>query len=68
MYPNPVWDNLHIETELDIQKIDIIDQNGRIVISSFEKEINVSQLLSGLYFVRCMANNNQPYLFKFVKM
>ncbi len=68
MYPNPVWDNLHIETELDIQKVEIVDQNGRIVISSFEKNINVSQLLSGIYFVKCLTTNNMYCFMKFVKI
>jgi len=66
--PNPVLDLLHIGTEIGIQKSEIIDLNGRIVLSSPEKDINVSQLLSGVYFVKCFGANNKLYFSKFVKM
>jgi hypothetical protein len=68
MYPNPVWEVLNIETEIGIEKTEIIDQNGRIVFSGSNIEINVSHLLSGVYFVKCYSVDNKLYYSKFVKM
>ncbi|MBK9735497.1 MAG: T9SS type A sorting domain-containing protein [Saprospiraceae bacterium] len=59
---------LKINTDFDLLRVEIIDQNGRIVLSSSEKEINVSQLLTGVYFVKCFGVNNKIYFSKFIKM
>lgn len=66
--PNPVSDILNIETEIAVLNTEIIDQNGRIVMTTREKEINVSDLSSGIYFLKCFGVNNMTYFSKFVKM
>jgi len=66
--PNPVRDILNIETEIAVLNTAIIDQNGRIVMTTREKEINVSDLSSGIYFLKCFGVNNMTYFSKFVKM
>ncbi len=68
LFPNPVWDVLSLKTNLELQKSEIIDQSGRIILSSPDKEVNVSQLIAGVYFVKCLAINNKYYFTKFVKM
>jgi hypothetical protein len=52
VYPNPVSDILNIETSLGIQSVEFINFNGVKVLSSNQKQINVSQLPSGIYIVR----------------
>ncbi len=54
-------------TSLDVE-VEIFDQNGRLILSSPEKIINVSQLLSGVYFVKCLGINKKLYCSKFVKI
>jgi hypothetical protein len=66
--PNPSRDIIAIQTEIHVQKVDIFDQNGRIVLSSFEKQIDVSQFLSGVYFVKCLSGDNKVYYSKFFKI
>ncbi|MQP23993.1 T9SS type A sorting domain-containing protein, partial [Flavobacterium sp. LMO8] len=59
LYPNPVNDILNIETALDIQTVEIYNIQGQKVLSSNQKQINVSDLAAGMYMVRIQdADNN----------
>lgn len=52
LYPNPVRDILNIEIKNDIQSIEIYNIQGQKVLSSNQKQINVSDLAAGMYMVR----------------
>jgi sugar lactone lactonase YvrE len=52
LYPNPVRDILNIEIENDIQSIEIYNIQGQKVLSSNQKQINVSDLATGMYMIR----------------
>jgi hypothetical protein len=70
MYPNPVSDKLVVETTETIDHLEIYNLLGALVYSDTDcatkVEISVSDLPSGLYFVRLKTNNNTETL-KFVK-
>lgn len=66
--PNPTSGFIKVEIPMNISKVEIFDYYGRSVLSSFENEINVGQLLSGVYFVKCSGTNNKDYFSKFVKI
>lgn len=51
VYPNPANDKLFVNAE-NIQHIDLYNVTGQLVLSTTEAEINVSELESGMYFVR----------------
>ena len=57
VYPNPANDVIHVEMmcESPVQRIDIYDVTGKLMISSIEKEINVSELETGMYFVNILT-------------
>jgi hypothetical protein len=59
LYPNPVNDVLNIEASLGIQSVEILNNIGQQVLTSTQKQINVSHLPSGVYLVRIQdaANN-----------
>lgn len=59
LYPNPANDILNIETSLEIQSVEIYTIQGQKVASSTEKQINVSHLVSGIYLVKTLDNNNK---------
>jgi hypothetical protein len=59
LYPNPVRDILNIETTLEVQSVEIYNIQGQKVLSSNQKQINVSDLAAGMYMVRIQdAENN----------
>jgi len=70
IHPNPVFDVLYIEAE-NLKQIEIIDMSGRVVIRqaqiSDQKQVNVSHLREGLYFIRLTNENNRIVTEKFVK-
>lgn len=66
--PNPSVEFITIETALDINVVEIIDQNGNIVLKKTDKEIDVSNLIPGVYFVRCVSLQNEINYCKFIKL
>ena len=58
VYPNPANDFIMIRANDDspLQRIDIYDITGKLMISSIETEINVSKLESGMYFVNILTD------------
>ncbi|MBK9742664.1 MAG: T9SS type A sorting domain-containing protein [Saprospiraceae bacterium] len=69
VYPNPVSDILHLQTEETWMKAEIFDVSGRIIRSASlsSQSIDVSTLESGTYFVR-LRNGDRVGRVKFVKM
>lgn len=70
IYPNPVNNTLNIKMPLgvDIEKITVIDINGKRVLSVLNttNAINVEALERGMYFVEIVADE-QSYIKKIVK-
>jgi alpha-tubulin suppressor-like RCC1 family protein len=58
VFPNPVRDVLNIETDLDIQSVEIYNIQGQKVLSSNQKQINVSDLAAGIYMVQIQDIEN----------
>lgn len=58
VYPNPADDYIIVGANNDspVQRIDIYDVTGKLMISSVEKEINVSGLESGMYIVNILTD------------
>lgn len=67
IFPNPVYDILNIETELDIQTIEIYNIQGQKVLNSNQKQINVSDLASGIYMVRIQDVDNNIVTKKIIR-
>ncbi len=58
LYPNPANNVLNIETALEIQNVEIYNIQGQKVLSSNQKQINVSDLAAGMYMVRIQDVDN----------
>ena len=63
VYPNPVSDKLYIETEVEIEEVSIFDIYGRrqelSAVSCQPSAIDVSNLNSGVYFVKVVTNEGE---------
>jgi len=51
LYPNPVTDNLQIQTALQIKNIKITDITGRLLYTTTSKIIDCSGFAKGIYFI-----------------
>ncbi len=68
IYPNPVLNQLTIDTELAISQVSIIDLSGRTVTTTSQqtKLADVTYLHSGIYFIKVITEEN-TITKKFVK-
>lgn len=55
LYPNPVTDRLMLSADMPVQRVQVFDMTGRMVMSSTGTELDVSALPAGLYMLRAMG-------------
>ncbi|MDR1122362.1 MAG: metallophosphoesterase [Dysgonamonadaceae bacterium] len=69
LYPNPVKEELHIETTLDVKEINIYDVYGKPVkqVKGKPAFIPVEELPSGIYFVKLLTEEGDVFVQKAVK-
>lgn len=58
LYPNPVKDILNIDTETEIKSVEIYNLQGQKIKIALSKQVNVSDLSSGVYMIRIEDTNN----------
>ncbi len=72
IYPNPTREFILIDTEKQLEKVEIYDVYGRLVFTdqefNFNKRINVSELASGLYFIKVYGTGNHTQTVQFQKI
>ena len=68
IYPNPVKDFLTINSQVDLEKVEIYDYLGKMVLEdhSNEKTIEVQHLNSGVYVLKLYSQRGSTSL-KFIK-
>ena len=58
IFPNPTKDSLNFKTDIKFDELNVYDALGRLVISSlFKKEINISNLKNGNYFLELKSKD-----------
>jgi len=71
VYPNPFTDNIHLDNiSSDISLIIMFDLSGKTVFKADykgEKDININQLISGVYLLTLVNNNGEKQMIKLVK-
>jgi hypothetical protein len=68
-YPNPTENTLFINTEKQIQSVEIYNTTGQMMCRQYAKTIDVSDLSAGYYILKIYENNTNilPLLSKFIK-
>jgi hypothetical protein len=71
LYPNPVHDYLEIseKTRSNYTTIQILDANGKLILSQqlLSNKVNLSNLSTGLYFVKFIGRESESKAIKMVK-
>lgn len=67
IFPNPANTILYIETNKDIARIDIFDSKGQLIKTVKTKNVSISELTSGLYFVKLILTNGSEWTNKLIK-
>lgn len=59
IYPNPANDLLNFQNKEDISRIEILEQSGKIVLSSsYAETLDISAIQCGFYFVKIFWKDN----------
>lgn len=67
IYPNPVRNILNIETESAISKVEIYTLLGKEILKKESKNIDVSVLPQGLYFIKISSSEGIETVKRFIK-
>ncbi len=67
LYPNPTNNVLNIEITSQVKSIEIYNIQGQKVKSATQKQINVSDLASGIYMIKIQDTENAVSTKKFLK-
>ncbi|WP_312768482.1 T9SS type A sorting domain-containing protein [Epilithonimonas sp.] len=69
MFPNPVQDFVNIESDKNFISYEIIDENGKSILSKDFKgsKIDISNLKTGVYFIKLKSLSNETNVVKFIK-
>lgn len=57
VYPNPANSELNISSNTQIEKVEIFNLTGMLLSSSNKNKINISDMGSGIYFVKVYSEN-----------
>ena len=62
IYPNPAQNVVHINTSVDVEQIQLINNSGQLVLSSYstgkQMDLDISELEPGIYFVKIFSSKN----------
>lgn len=67
VFPNPAENEIVIQSNASIKKIQIFDLTGKQIIESKDKTIAISNLTKGIYFAKVYMQNDDFFTSKFVK-
>ncbi|MCS3532209.1 T9SS type A sorting domain-containing protein [Chryseobacterium sp. JUb7] len=67
-FNNPFSNELNIKTNKKINRIDIFDDSGRLILTEKSKtDINTSSLHKGIYIIKITADSNEIISRKAIK-
>lgn len=69
IFPNPATDFITIEsTDVNVDKVEIYDSNGRLVLASKQMEIDLTKIPQGIYFIKINTQNGDIFMEKVVRL
>lgn len=68
IYPNPTTDIINIESNLENLKFQLFDINGRQIMETSNKVLNISGLSDAIYFLKIISQNDQTVTKKIIKL
>ena len=67
LFPNPAQNKISIRLNIAINKIEILDPKGQLILEQKVNLIDISNLQSGIYFVKVITENGKLFSSKFIK-
>lgn len=67
LFPNPAQSEISVSTKGIVNKITIVDLLGNLILTSFEKSIDISNLPQGIYYFTAHMQSGNISTQKFIK-
>lgn len=67
IYPNPARNSIQVRNKTDNQTVEIIDINGKVLIKTMTRSIDISNLPDGIYLLRLFDYEEVIYQNRFIK-
>lgn len=67
IYPNPSTGIFNVSTEILLDRIEVYNVTGKRILTSNRKEIDLTEVSSGVYFLRIFATNGTQNDYKVIK-
>jgi len=69
IFPNPVRDYVNIESDKNFVAYEVIDGSGKLILNKDFKgsKIDISNLKTGVYFIKLKSLSNETNIVKFIK-
>ena len=67
IYPNPTNDFVTVESESTVDKIEVYNLLGQLIISQKSNKINLSDYNKGIYMIQIVFENGQKSTQKIIK-
>ena len=66
VYPNPTWSQIEIDG-VEVARVEVFNALGQCVMTSHQQVVDLSELETGMYFVRIESNDGQVCFEKVMK-
>jgi hypothetical protein len=67
VYPNPTTDRVFVAPQHEVEKLTLYNVQGQIILTSQTAEINVSPIISGMYFMVVENTDGSKSIHKIIK-
>ena len=69
IFPNPVQDYINVESDKNFISYELIDESGKLILAKefTAEKIDISNLKTGVYFIRLKSLSNETNIVKFIK-
>lgn len=65
--PNPASEQISVLSNKTLESVQILDNLGRVILSTTDSQINIQYLETGIYFLRGKNNQKEEKIVKFIK-
>ena len=67
LFPNPTRDYFGVQSALEIEEVEVFASDGKLLLTSLERQVFIGDLSSGLYLVKVRFENGQVGFGKVVR-
>lgn len=67
LFPNPAQNEINLQLSTELDRVELLDLNGKVILTTQESPIDILSLPSGIYIVKIIAKTGEMAVKKVVK-